>query len=361
MQHPLLGFDEPENVQSLITSFQAPSQPKPLLCSTGVAKAALQKAVRRGEVEIALRSATTLLDHAPDQLWRRLCGIAIEDVGFGDRQLVEIVTRLAHSKRERKRSGDDWQVVAFAVDTLCNAPKCRATDDLLMVSNRHPQYAIHRSRVRSWTDGKRLEFIVGAAPLVERAVAVSSFLLAESSAPFWSIARGRADRLLRAFFDSGVPTSVVETADKSFRVTGEHLPFMACLIVPFVPKAMKVENDQLTPTAWIGGTPNWALDLFSVEGRKAIQHFLSFDCPSANAIRATVPASKQVGAFGHLLFRVEGQLCRKRRRWKVADDLRRVMDLECHAPYLADATRILRLITDELNLVNLARYEACKS
>jgi hypothetical protein len=357
MQHTLFGFDEPQNIQNLIASFQAPAKPEPLHCSMGVAKAALQKAIRRGELNIALRSAAMLMNQAPDQLWRRLCGIAMEDVGFGDWQTVEIVTRLARSKRERNRMGDDWKVAAFAVDSLCNPPKCRAADDLLMVSNRHQHYALHRSRVRNWTDGKRLEFIVGAAPLIERAIAATSFLLAESTSPYWSISRERASRLLGAFFNSGVPANVVETADRSFRVTGEHLPFTACLIAPLMPKAIKVEVDPISATAWINGTPNWALDLFSAEGRKAIQQFLTFDCPSANTIRTAVPASKQIGVFGHLLFRVEGQLCRKRRRWKVADDLRSVMDHQCHAPYFADASHILRLIIEDLPLINLARHE----
>ena len=47
----------------------------------------MQKAIRRGREEIALRAAATLLRDSPDRLWRR-CGVtAFEDIGVADLDL----------------------------------------------------------------------------------------------------------------------------------------------------------------------------------------------------------------------------------------------------------------------------------
>ena len=98
MQDVLPGLDEPGSLSELISRYATPPQPAVFECSTGLAKSVLQKAVRRGETQIALTAATTLLEMAPDQLWRRMVGIAMEDVGHGSWQTVEMVTRLAHSR-----------------------------------------------------------------------------------------------------------------------------------------------------------------------------------------------------------------------------------------------------------------------
>lgn len=357
MQNVLPGLDEPGSLADLISRFNRSPKAPAFDCSAGLAKSILQKSVRRGEHDVALRAAATLLAEAPDQLWRRLAGIAMEDVGHGSWSTVEAVTRLAHSKRERDRYGDPWKVAAFAVDALCSAPKCRASDDLLMSSQRHPALNLFRSRAKEWTDGSRLEFVVGDGPIMERAAVAWIFLQAESTPPYWSVSRERADRLLGVLFDSGIPAKIIDTADRSFRVTSELLPFMACLLAPTVPRTMKAIDDPVTATAEIGGVPNWALDLFCPEGRVALQHFLTFDCASARTIRTTVPAGRQLGVLGHLLFRIEGQQCRHRRRWKLAADLQHIMDEQCHAPYFPNARQILNALREDLPLINLARHE----
>jgi len=56
---------------------------QPMTLSPWLAMSLLQKAVRRGRSDLALRAAATLLRDAPDRLWRRLGVIAFEDVGLG--------------------------------------------------------------------------------------------------------------------------------------------------------------------------------------------------------------------------------------------------------------------------------------
>ena len=56
----------------------------PLNISPWLAMSLMQKAIRRGRDELALRAAATLLHVSPDRLWRRLCVTAFEDIGVAD-------------------------------------------------------------------------------------------------------------------------------------------------------------------------------------------------------------------------------------------------------------------------------------
>jgi replication-associated recombination protein RarA len=54
---------------------------QPMPCDRWVARSALQKAIRRGETEIALSALASLLNQDPATIWRHLGIIAIEDLG----------------------------------------------------------------------------------------------------------------------------------------------------------------------------------------------------------------------------------------------------------------------------------------
>jgi hypothetical protein len=60
-----------------------PPEPQPLACSPWLAMSLMQKSIRRGREQLALRAAATLLRDAPERLWRRLGVTAAEDVGHG--------------------------------------------------------------------------------------------------------------------------------------------------------------------------------------------------------------------------------------------------------------------------------------
>lgn len=72
-----------ERLSVALSDFKTPS-PYPLTMSPYVGASLLQKAIRRGRIELALQAAATLLEQSPERLWRRLACIAFEDVGLGD-------------------------------------------------------------------------------------------------------------------------------------------------------------------------------------------------------------------------------------------------------------------------------------
>jgi hypothetical protein len=94
---------------------------RPLNISPWLAMSLMQKAIRRGEQEIALRAAATLLRDSPDRLWRR-CGVtAFEDIGVADLEVVAEVTAALAGKTYRAQLGGEWRVASTIIKRMARA------------------------------------------------------------------------------------------------------------------------------------------------------------------------------------------------------------------------------------------------
>ncbi|MFE3837556.1 hypothetical protein [Pseudogemmobacter sonorensis] len=82
----------------------------------------LQKAVRRGRLDLALQAASTLLAISPDRFWRRAGIIAFEDIGVADLTTAGVVTVALEGKRVRHRLGGEWAVAAAITARMVAAP-----------------------------------------------------------------------------------------------------------------------------------------------------------------------------------------------------------------------------------------------
>jgi hypothetical protein len=118
--------------------------PEPLPISPWLAMALLQKAVRRGRADLALQAGATLLVDAPDRIWRRCGGIAFEDVGIADPEVLGLVAVVLGGKRARVQLGGEWAVASVVVEATAAANKRRAADDLLMSVELRPALAATR-------------------------------------------------------------------------------------------------------------------------------------------------------------------------------------------------------------------------
>ena len=124
-----------------------PPAPRPMDASPWLAMSALQKAIRRGREDLALKAAATLLRDAPEKLWRRIGCVAFEDIGVASLDAVGLATVALAGKQVRAALGGDWAVASCIVSELCRVPKCRAADDLLMACELHPAYAKARAEL----------------------------------------------------------------------------------------------------------------------------------------------------------------------------------------------------------------------
>jgi hypothetical protein len=85
MDGPVILHTIREQLADEIFSYGEPI-PAPLKISPWLAMSLLQKAIRRGESELAQKAAATLLLIAPDRLWRRCGAAAFEEVGWPSSQ-----------------------------------------------------------------------------------------------------------------------------------------------------------------------------------------------------------------------------------------------------------------------------------
>jgi hypothetical protein len=158
---------------------------EPLAISPWLAAALLQKSIRRAEENFGLRAAATLLQISPDRLWRRCAGIAAEDVGLGNVDVIANVAASMSGRQFRSRLGGEWRVASFIVSQIANATKCRASDDLLMCAERHPSLADARREFAMMTTRELLSIVAGSASIPERGLARLGSLVNAILGWFW--------------------------------------------------------------------------------------------------------------------------------------------------------------------------------
>jgi hypothetical protein len=198
--------------------------------SPWMAMSAMQKAIRRGREDLALRAAATLLRDAPEKLWRRIGCIAFEDVGVACLDAVGLATVALAGKQVRAALGGDWAVASCIVSELCQAAKCRAADDLLMACELHPAYAEARAELPYLATGDLIAVATGQGSVKERALALWYALGTDRRRSTLVSRRGEPRLVFDYLCEIGWPHSIVEVAREGFRRTGEMLcPLVALL------------------------------------------------------------------------------------------------------------------------------------
>jgi hypothetical protein len=146
MTEPDLTGTAKNQLRDAVAEFQPPPCDA-LTISPWVAMSLMQKAIRRGRKDLALRAAATLLQGSPERHWRRLGCIAFEDIGIGSLDAVASITAALAGKRFRDDLRGEWPTASLLVTKMADASKCRASDDLLLTSRMHAW----RSPSAAWT------------------------------------------------------------------------------------------------------------------------------------------------------------------------------------------------------------------
>ena len=303
-----------DDLQHAVERHGTPPRHRPMNASPWVAMSVLQKAIRRRREDLALRAAATLLQDAPEKLWRRIGCIAFEDVGVASLEAVGLATVALAGKQLHAALGGEWAVASCIVSELCRAPKCRAADDLLMACELHPAYAEARAELPRLTTRNLIGVATGQGSVPERALALWYALGTDRRRSTLVSRRGEPRLVFDGLCEAGWPHSIVEVAREGFRRTREMLcPFVALLSCE-QGQAARIESDEFPPEIMIGDVPSWALDIFSRDGRAAFSRFLDTDAPAARWVRCRVRPARRVAFLGHIVFRVEGGLVANRMR-----------------------------------------------
>lgn len=356
MRHDLFTVTYP-TLQSLASDREVPTV-EPLSVSSWVAMSAMQKGIRRGNVQLALRAALTLLEKDAAKLWRRLAGIVFEDVGLGSVETIRLAIAATASKAIRHELGGDWVVASALVERMCAAPKCRASDDLFLSVSYHHELDELRASLAGADLAEHLDRIRERGAIL----GVSLAALHASGVRWTGQVSGRsadATSMFTAMQSAGADSTVVSLAEQGFRRTREALPVVLPLLTPAHPTATLPTQDDDFPPIVVGrsGIPTYCYDLFSWEGKAALVRFLKRDTPTGRWLRKNVPVERRLAVVAGGVFRVEGGLVRQRIEWPCAITLRWLADSGFHGMKLSDPAAFLDMIRADLPTLDEERAD----
>jgi hypothetical protein len=266
----------------------------------------------------------TLLRADPRSVWRRLLGIAFEDIGVGSSQAAMSATSLA-ARGKGRRDGWAAEAAMSACRLLAQAPKDRSADFLLLGALHAPALERARAECRALSPPDRLDIVAdGSRPLAERAVGawLASGLEVRGEQ---RVGPGDLNGLLRTYAELGAPHSLVEAVAIAARRTREPVTlFQPLLWLEAVKGATEIVDSPLPHSAIVNGIPVCALDKHTRLGQQAINRFGRENAAIARFVRDYLPGSRRDGALRLAVFYADGGLTRPVLRWAGAAALERL-------------------------------------
>lgn len=336
-----------------------PVRPKTLSCDSFIARSAMQKAIRRGQREIALSAAATVLLTDSAIVWRRLLVTALEDLGIHQVGLLIRIAAAIERRRFGHRLRDEWPLVARVVEDCSRANRCQAANDLHNLSLNAREYDRFRS-ISADLSAHDLLAIVGESgrDLVERNIAVLSCLGADH-APWTPHKQRVASEAIIAAAGCNVQPAVRTIYGWAFRKSRLPLATASLLLVSVeggIAATPDAFDDDVPELTWVGGVPGYALDQYTRAGRRAIGDYVATsEAWRAFVSKLNLTKAEERAAAGELIFRIEGAAVTRRSSWDVARVLSGLSrTVGCYVPQKA-VEEGLCLIRSELPLLDRLR------
>lgn len=354
--HDLFTAADPA-LQPLASDYEVPTV-EPLPVSSYIAASAVQKAIRRGNTDLALRAAATLLKSDPAKLWRRLCGIVFEDVGLASVDTIRLVMAATRSKSLREEFGGEWAVASRLVKQMALSPKDRSSDDLLWTVAQYHELNELRASLASVDLSEHLSHIRERGALLGASLAA----LHGSGVRWTGQVAGKTSNAA-ATFDAmrvaGVNPEIVTLAEQGFRKTREALPVLLPMLTLALPSdVLPAQDDEFPPVVITrNGLPTFVYDAFSYEGKSALARFLKRNTLTGRWLRRHVPVERRMPVLAGAIFRVEGGLVRQRVQWPCAATLKWLADSGFHGMKLSDPAGFLAMVRADLPLLDEVRHD----
>lgn len=238
---------------------------------------ALQKAIRQGGVDTALRAGYALWNIDRQRFWRRLHITALEDTGVADTEpLIQTLTATAQPYWRRKWG--DLRVGLYLTQLLCRSVKTRLADSLFIQAERSPAYAALRGELISASvDDLADRAMDEDAALVERAIALW-FLAGTKKYPsdHLPVRAGDPDYASAVLSRLTVPPDLPHACIGVMGRTSWPLAIMAPLIWQYVesqrPQAT-VRKAGIAPAQEVEGIPLYAMDMFTRSGQASFRQW----------------------------------------------------------------------------------------
>lgn len=350
-----------ENAKSDLVELSA----HPVACATDtpyqwdpyVAKSQLQKGIRRGDELNALTAARILLLVGAQGFWRRLCIIALEDIGIANVPLVAQVHLAEKDRALRKRLGGQEKVGLALVAAMCASAKDRSTDDLIDAMG-SPSLSCLKAEIAELSETELLDVVTSdTASIHRRAIAaseLSSFRTVAARAKDWS-------RLLERLPEDVLSPCVKATAQLGLQRTKSEMALWLALLARERPHNPVTATDDFPAAIDLHELPSWVLDGHTRLGLHAFRFYIKRSARIATFLKnwSTCDVSPAKTVAG-LVFRTESAQLANRLVWETGDQLKReAFGNRPGLPPEASAEG-LSIVRREFDLVNECRADAVR-
>ncbi|WP_414464480.1 hypothetical protein [Hyphomicrobium sp. DY-1] len=280
-----------------------------------IAASWLQKAIRRGDLELAEQAASHLHRFRGANALRRLLIVAFEDIGMAS---IETVSSVVDACRQPPLFRDQ-DIATGAVSLsrlLAAAPSDRSADFLISAINRHPAFGDARTRVKNMKQRERLALIAdSSASLHERGAAtLYASGLIEPHGRSW---RTHLDEALTTFKDLGVPAQFIDVVRCAAWLEREPLT----IVLPLLWLALRSERPKtvvtnaVPETKVVCGVPLYAFDKHTRLGKLAVQRFARENSDVRRVLETCVAKNQRPGAACMAAFYADGAPVSRRLVW----------------------------------------------
>jgi hypothetical protein len=340
-----------------------PTIAQPLTIDPWVASSLLQKAIRRGDADLAERAAITLHRLRGNGIWRRFLVIAFEDIGVASIDaLIKTTAACTAPSWRTDVAGGDERVLCLIARLLAAVPKDRSPDCLISAAQSHPALEDARRRVGAMTIAQRVDYAANdTRPLPERAVAAWCASGVEWGAEH-RIGRGDLPGLMSALRHLGVPADLVTATRIAATRTREPIVVMTPLLWLAASAAgdHRVVDCPVPPATMIGDIPSYAFDKHTAVGKSAIHRFAHENHAVRDALAAYVPEYRAKDVACIAAFHVDAAPVSRRFAWDGSAELERLGDeaemMKAGVPREGVAP-LLNVIRDNLDHLNAIRAQ----
>jgi hypothetical protein len=338
-----------------------PSSLEPIWADPWVLTSLLQKAIRRGETEIAKRAANTLFALKGSAIWRRYMIIAFEDIGVGSIDAIVATVAAASDGDFRKQCGGPARVAIALAELLAEAVKDRSSDHLVSAWD-------HPSMVDTWREmsGASFETLLSLVfnddlPLTSRAMATRS-LCGLSPGQGVPILRSQLTSLLTAFSDKEVPDELIVATEIAALRTPEPITVMIPLLWLLVNngQVLSIQDCPVPTSPVVRDIPLYALDMHTRLGGEAIRRLTRENDVVRSCLDQYVPQNRWREAAYVAAFHVDAAPVGRRLIWDQSWQVEQFgveRDLTFGGVKPEGVEPLIRAIRDNLDHLNRLRGE----
>lgn len=294
-------------------------EPKPLLNANNIwlVKSAYQKAIRRGNTELALKMASHLFAADPDAAFRSLSTTIVEDIGPTVPGLL--AASCVITLKTVTRNFDPPALFAGMTKAASMAPqKTRGCCELALGFEAKHDYPQKFESVG--TDMEHMGFLFDGAHISPGKTVIE---IAEDA--YWSacVLRQRCKHGNTELMNAILTAIIEETKDSDFALDHTHsfernVDRMNLAALP-VHQILAHDFDQLVladdkapePIIIRAGIPDYAYDMHTMQGKKAIKGFYNRLKDEHEVLQMLEP-EKAVGVLGAVLFVIDGGIINNR-------------------------------------------------